>query len=182
MHTDHVVIRISSDRVANKDEQWLSNHETDCEQNDRRLWKHYLSLRSVKIMTTVLDVVSKSVKEFQKETRKMAQEGHLPSNENIKNGFNHSVVNQRTWFACNQIAANKQHCWVKTSRFFFNSQPSLTSNQLLDRSINNVIQSWIGEHKLCQQTMWLISTVNAEHKLMMYLSKDTSFNCLTETE
>ena len=61
-------------------------------------------------MKTVLDVVSKSVKEFQKETRKLAQEGHLPSNENIKNGFNHSVVNQRTWFACNQIAANKQHC------------------------------------------------------------------------
>ena len=36
MRTDRAVIRISSDRVANKDEQWLSSHEADCEQNDRQ--------------------------------------------------------------------------------------------------------------------------------------------------
>ena len=38
MHTDRAVPR--SDRVANKDEQWLSIHEADCEQNHRRIGKH----------------------------------------------------------------------------------------------------------------------------------------------
>ena len=32
---------------CNKDEQWPSSHEANCEQNDTRLWKHYLPLRSV---------------------------------------------------------------------------------------------------------------------------------------
>ena len=40
MRTDRIV---TSDRVANKDEQWPSRHEADCGQNDR----HYLPLRSV---------------------------------------------------------------------------------------------------------------------------------------
>ena len=44
MRTDHTV---TSDWVANKDEQWPSRHEANCGQNDRRLWKHYLPLRSV---------------------------------------------------------------------------------------------------------------------------------------
>ena len=35
----------TSDRVANKDEQWPSRHEADCGQNDRRLCKHYLPFR-----------------------------------------------------------------------------------------------------------------------------------------
>ena len=46
MRTDRAVTR--SDQVANKDEQWPSIHEADCEQNHRRLYKHYLPLRSVK--------------------------------------------------------------------------------------------------------------------------------------
>ena len=33
--------------TCNKDDQWLSSREADCEQNDIRLWKHYLPLRSV---------------------------------------------------------------------------------------------------------------------------------------
>ena len=33
MRTDHAVTRMSSDRVANKDEQWPSSHEADCKQN-----------------------------------------------------------------------------------------------------------------------------------------------------
>ena len=45
MRTDHAVTR--SSRVANKDEQWLSIYEADCEQNHRHVWKHYLRLRSV---------------------------------------------------------------------------------------------------------------------------------------
>ena len=39
MRTDREVTQMSSNQVANKDEQWLSSHEADCEQNDRRLWK-----------------------------------------------------------------------------------------------------------------------------------------------
>ena len=35
-------------------EQWLSSHEADCEQNDTRLGKHYLPLRSVAIGLHVL--------------------------------------------------------------------------------------------------------------------------------
>ena len=34
---------------SNKDEQWLSSHEAHCKQNDKRVWKHYLPLRSVTI-------------------------------------------------------------------------------------------------------------------------------------
>ena len=45
MCTDRTV---TSDWVTNKDEPWHSGHEADCGQNDRRLWKHYLPLRSVK--------------------------------------------------------------------------------------------------------------------------------------
>ena len=45
MRTDRAVAR--SDRVANKDEQWPSIHEADCEQNHRRVWKHYHPLWSV---------------------------------------------------------------------------------------------------------------------------------------
>ena len=41
MRTDLTVTR--SDRVGYKDEQWLSIHETDCEQDHRRV--------SVKIVT-----------------------------------------------------------------------------------------------------------------------------------
>ena len=52
MYTDRAVIR--SDQVANKDEQWPSIHEADCEQNHRRLWKHYLPLRSVIIPAIVI--------------------------------------------------------------------------------------------------------------------------------
>ena len=36
MRTYRVVTRLSSDWVANKDEQWPSSHEGDCEQNDRQ--------------------------------------------------------------------------------------------------------------------------------------------------
>ena len=49
MCTDRKVTKMSNNQVANKDEQWPSSHEADCEQNDRRLWKHYLPLRSVNI-------------------------------------------------------------------------------------------------------------------------------------
>ena len=45
LRTDRTITR--SDRVASKDEQWPSSHEEDCEQNHRRVWKHYLHLRSV---------------------------------------------------------------------------------------------------------------------------------------
>ena len=43
MHTNRTE---TSGWVANKDEHWLSRHETNCGQNDSRLWKHY-PLRSV---------------------------------------------------------------------------------------------------------------------------------------
>ena len=45
MRIDRTVTR--SDRVENKNEQWPSIHEADCQQNHRRVWKHYLPLRSV---------------------------------------------------------------------------------------------------------------------------------------
>ena len=45
MRTDRAVTR--SDRVANKDKQWPSIHEANCEQNHRSVWKHYLPLWSV---------------------------------------------------------------------------------------------------------------------------------------
>ena len=48
MRTDRAVTR--SDREANKDEQWPRSHEADCEQNHRRMWKHYLPLRPVKMV------------------------------------------------------------------------------------------------------------------------------------
>ena len=41
---------VTSDWVANNDEQWPSRHEAECGQNDRRLWKHYRPLRSVIII------------------------------------------------------------------------------------------------------------------------------------
>ena len=37
MRTDREVTKMNSDRVANKDEQWPSNHDAYCEQNDRCL-------------------------------------------------------------------------------------------------------------------------------------------------
>ena len=48
---------VTSDQVANKDEQWPSRHEADCGQNDRRVWKHYLHLRSVtrSLLVEVMD-------------------------------------------------------------------------------------------------------------------------------
>ena len=59
MRTDHTV---TSDRVANKDEQQLNRHETDCEQNDRSLWKHYIPLRSVtKFHVLSLDDIEQNV-------------------------------------------------------------------------------------------------------------------------
>ena len=58
MHTDCAIARMSSDRVANKDEQWPSSHEADYEQNNRRLLGHYLPLRSVSIRKTVSRIMS----------------------------------------------------------------------------------------------------------------------------
>ena len=45
MRSDRDVTR--SDRIANKDEQWPSIHEANCEQNHRHVWKHYLPWHSV---------------------------------------------------------------------------------------------------------------------------------------
>ena len=56
MRTDRTITRMSSDQVANKDEQWWSSHKADYEQNDRHCG-HYLPLRSVNMVKIIAPFV-----------------------------------------------------------------------------------------------------------------------------
>ena len=69
---------------SNKDEQWMCSHETDCEQNDTRLWKHYLPLRSVMNFPFMRDLNKLNVR--------LGQRMYIQYIPNLVEPFSHSRV------------------------------------------------------------------------------------------